>query len=103
MFTKGQKVVCINDDIYTGNIENHNEKFPNWIVKDEIYTIRACTNTERGWGVLVEELKNPAKHIDGYFGKAEGRFRGERFAPLDVILDSITLEEIEDIEEPAEV
>jgi hypothetical protein len=106
MFKVGQKVVCVDDKIYAPDIENHNKKFPNWIKQDETYTIRACTQTPRGWGVLVKELKNPFLLIPDYHGKAEGRFHADRFRAMQT--DEEFVEEVikqvkeEEVEEPVE-
>jgi len=95
-FKQQQKVVCINSDINPVAKEFHSKQFPNWVEEDKVYTIRACTQTARGWAVLVNELKNPPTYIDDYFGKAEGRFRADRFAPL--LTDDIDVsEEIEEV------
>ena len=95
----GNKVVCIDDTIKVP-IEIHNKHFSKWIKKDEIYTIRAITETPMGYGVLLKEIKNPSVYIEAYFGKAEPRFSADRFRLLDDVLDTVDISEaIEETEE----
>lgn len=90
MFTKGQKVVCINDD-FPALARKMYSQLPR---KDVVYTVRAVflgrgNLTAAGSGkqdgeigILLEELSNPRdpalkNGLDGELG-----FNSERFAPL---------------------
>lgn len=104
MFKVGQKVVCINDEI-KAPLEIHNKFFSKWIKKDQVYTVRACTETPMGWGILLEEIRNPAVYIEAYFGKAEPRFATTRFAPLQTNEEFVAevIKQVTEKEEPVEV
>lgn len=93
MYTKGQKIVCV-DDKFAPPVRKLFKQLP---VANVVYTVRA-TYVARGHlnsltpeaerkdgeiGVLLEEIKNPA---DPYLKSgltAEPGFNSERFAPLD--------------------
>ena len=113
MFTKGQRVVCINDDFP----ELAYELFERLPKKDSVYTVRATyigrgnlTRAESGQkegeiGVLLEEIRNPRdpalkSGLDGELG-----FNSERFAPLQEdeaeLTRSASLEDDEEILIPA--
>ena len=47
-------------------------------------------------GVTLVEIKNPLVVKDLFGGKQEPSFNIIRFAPLDQVLDSISLEELEE-------
>jgi len=111
MFSKGQRVVCINDDFPPLAYEIF-EQLPR---KDAVYTVRACyigrgnlTQAESGRkdgeiGVLLDEVRNPRDPalktgLDGELG-----FNSERFAPLEEHTGELTraAEEDEEILIPA--
>jgi hypothetical protein len=90
MFSKGQKVVCINDDFPPQALELF-EQLPR---KDAVYTVRAVyvgrgsySKAESGRrdgeiGVLLEELVNPRDPALKQGLNGELGFNSERFAPL---------------------
>jgi hypothetical protein len=90
MFSKGQQVVCINDEFPPLAFEMY-ERLPK---KDSVYTIRAIyigrgnfTRAESGKkdgeiGVLLEEIRNPADPALKAGLNGELGFNSERFAPL---------------------
>lgn len=90
MFSKGQKVVCINDDFPPVA----HELFERLPVKDKVYTVRAVyvgrgnyTRAESGKrdgeiGVLLEEIVNPRDPALKQGLNGELGFNSERFAPL---------------------
>jgi len=89
----GDQVVCI-DDRFDARSE---EIIPNRPRKDSIYTIRDIVfyDMHDKRGVLLQEIRNP-KNVRGLFGVTlEPSFNIIRFAPLDDVLESITLEEFE--------
>ena len=87
MFSKGQKVVCINDQ-FPGWVAEFFDQLP---VKGRTYTVRAvCLRRETLKGseeatiaLLLEELRNleDPTHKD----KQELAFKAERFAPLETV------------------
>ncbi|HTI72722.1 MAG TPA: hypothetical protein VMF06_22305 [Candidatus Limnocylindria bacterium] len=107
MFTKGQKVVCINDEFPKAAAA----LFAELPRKDSVYTVRAVyigrgsyfrhdSGTRDGEiGVLLEELLNPPDPglktgLNGELG-----FNSERFAPLETTSDEETLTATEDKED----
>ena len=89
----GDQVVCI-DDRFDARSE---EIIPNRPRKDSIYTIRDIVfyDMHDKRGVLLQEIHNP-KNVRALFGAMlEPSFNIVRFAPLDDVLESITLEEFE--------
>ena len=80
----GDQVVCIDDSITRPDI--HNEIFLQWIKEGNMYVIRSTsTNLKGTMSVLLEEVKNPPYYIEELQGKAEPRFRAERFQKLDEV------------------
>jgi hypothetical protein len=93
MIKVGDQVVCI-DDRFDARSE---EIIPNRPCKDSIYTVRDIVfyNMHDKMGVLLHEIHNP-KNVRGLLGATlEPSFNIIRFAPLDDVLESITLEEFE--------
>jgi hypothetical protein len=75
-FSVGDKVVCIDDSIRPEALEEIKRSVPNWVKKDQEYTIRAINNN-RGivTGILLEEIDNPI-----IFFKIVGKFQEPAFA-----------------------
>ena len=106
MFSKGQRVVCINDDFPPLAYE----LFENLPKKDSVYTVRACyigrgnlTRADSGKkdgeiGVLLEEIRNPRDPALKSGLNGEMGFNSERFAPLEEKSDDETRTEEEDDE-----
>jgi hypothetical protein len=79
----GDKVVCVDDSIKYGLLEFVGHAYPNWIKKDEIYTVREIlTNDDIVPGILLEEISNPEIYIHLLGKDQEPAFRLNRFAPL---------------------
>lgn len=90
MFTKGQKVVCV-DDVFCKEARVLFAQLP---VKGVVYTVRACyigrgkvrsvnyKDPQPEIGVLLEELKNGPDVLFLGNTKPEVGFNGERFVPL---------------------
>lgn len=107
MFSKGQKVVCINDEFPP----MARLLFVNLPRKDSVYTVRAVYigrgnytragsgKKEGEIGVLLEEIVNPRdpalkNGLDGELG-----FNSERFAPVQSDQDSEVSEHEEQVED----
>ena len=80
-FNVGDRVVCIDASMQPHTVEELKKNVPNWVKKDQEYTIRAI-NHNRGivTGLLLEEIDNPIIYFDkiGKFQEpafAEWRFR----------------------------
>ena len=80
-FNIGDRVVCIDDSMQPHTVEELKKNVPNWVKKNDEYTIRAI-HSNRGivTGLLLEEIDNPilffsiiGKHQEPSF--AEYRFR----------------------------
>jgi hypothetical protein len=78
-FRKGQKVVCVNDRY--SNMSTM-KKFNQWIVRDEIYTVRQHRPEGAEGGVLLEEIVNPPMYVKVFGGSLEPAFHPSRFVPL---------------------
>jgi hypothetical protein len=106
MFTKGQKVVCINDEFPAAAAKLYTQ-LPK---KDSVYTIRGMyvgrgsyfqhdSGSKDGEiGVLLEELINPADPSLKAGLRGELGFNSERFRPLEFLTDEETREETEEVE-----
>jgi hypothetical protein len=95
MIKEGDQVVCV-DDVFDPKSMSI---IPNRPIKDNIYTIREMRyyDLHDKMGVTLVEVKN-AQNVKDYFGKVqEPSFNIIRFAPLDKVLDEISLEELEEI------
>ena len=75
-FNVGDRVVCIDASMQPHTIEELKRNVPNWVKKDEEYTIRAI-HSNRGivTGVLLEEIDNPI-----IFFQIIGKFQEPAFA-----------------------
>jgi len=94
MIKEGDQVVCI-DDVFD---PRSMAIIPNRAKKDKIYTIREMRyyDMHDKMGVTLVEIKN-SHNVRDFFGKVqEPTFNIIRFAPLDKVLDEISLEEIEE-------
>lgn len=75
-FTKGDKVVCIDDSPSTPRTML---RFRYWIVKDSIYTVRDQRPQGAEGGILLEEIKNPPVYFEHFMGKLEPAYHPSRF------------------------
>lgn len=84
----GSKVICINDSIDAEKLVEISKDVPNWVKKDEIYTIREILdNDDIVTGVLLEEVSNPKlffKIINKIQEPAFGLFRFREITPPEV-------------------
>ena len=64
MFEQGEKVICVDSAKNPHTREELEKDMPNWVVKDEKYTIRGFTsNSGIVDGLWLEEIKNPHKYF----------------------------------------
>ena len=94
MIKEGDQVVCIDDNFDPRSMEI----IPNRPKKDSIYTVREMRyyDMHDKMGITLVEIKNPLM-VKDFFGRLqEPSFNIIRFAPLDQVLDSISLEELEE-------
>ena len=82
-FSVGDRVVCIDSSMQPEAVEELKRTVPNWVKKDEKYTIREI-KTKRGiaTGVLLEEIDNPVLYIKLIGGFQEPAFAEWRFRKL---------------------
>ena len=94
MIKEGDQVVCINDVFDRRSIE----LIPMRPVKDKIYTVREMRyyDMHDKMGITLVEIKNPqiVRNLFGTF--LEPSFNIIRFAPLDDVLDKISIEELKE-------
>ena len=92
MIKEGDQVVCINDVFDPRSMEI----IPNRPIKDNIYTVREMRyyDMHDKMGVTLVEIKNPIIVRDMLGTRQEPSFNIIRFAPLDEVLDSISIEEL---------
>ena len=93
MIKEGDQVVCIDDVFDPRSIQ----VIPNRPIKDKIYTVREMRyyDMHDKMGITLVEIKNP-QIVRNLFGTLlEPSFNIIRFAPLDKVLDTISIEELE--------
>ena len=97
MFDIGQKIACCEDYKLPHTIEELSKNMPNWVKKNDIYTVRGF-NDNNGivTGILLEEVSNPILYFKLLGYSQEGSFRLDRFRELKEDEVMIT----EEIEEP---
>lgn len=94
MIKEGDQVVCVDDVFDPRSVMI----IPNRPVKDGIYTVREMRyyDMHDKMGITLVEIKNPLM-VKDFFGRLqEPSFNIIRFAPLDQVLDSISLEQLEE-------
>jgi len=95
MFDIGDKVVCIDSSMQTHVVEELKKDCPNWIKKDNIYTIRAIIDLDFVVGVYLEEVSNPPKWFKVVNKFMEPTFRINRFRKIEEITKEISVEQEE--------
>lgn len=102
MFRKGQKVICVDDSVPSHvTPEVFKKEFPNWVKKDEKYTIRDIFDNDGIMtSVVVEELINPILFFPKTIGRTqEASFRYTRFREMEedeneeVLIEELELKE----------
>lgn len=82
-FYIGDKVVCIDDTMQSHTITELKKNVPNWVKKDEQYTIRnILDNKGIVTGILLEEIQNPVLYFEKIGGFQEPAFAEWRFRKL---------------------
>lgn len=82
-FSIGDRVVCIDDSMQPHTVEELKKNVPNWVKKDDEYTIRAILNNrDIVTGILLEEIDNPVLYFDKIGGFQEPAFAEWRFRKL---------------------
>jgi hypothetical protein len=82
-FSVGDRVVCIDDSMQPEAVEHLKRLVPNWVKKNNKYTIREIkTNRGIATGVLLEEIDNPIVFIELVGGFQEPAFAEWRFRKL---------------------
>jgi hypothetical protein len=82
-FSIGDRVVCIDDSMQLHTVEELKKDVPNWVKKDEEYTVRAVLNNrDIVTGILLEEIDNPVLYFDKIGGFQEPAFAEWRFRKL---------------------
>ena len=82
----GTRILCVDDSIPAHlNMEVFKKEFPNWVKKDEKYTIRDIFyNDNIVTSIVVKELKNPILFFPGTINRSqEASFRITRFRELE--------------------
>jgi hypothetical protein len=96
-FNIGDRVICIDDAMLPHTVSELKKNVPNWVKKDDKYTIRAILDN-RGivTGVLLEEIDNPPlyfKMIGGFQEPAFGEWRFRKLKPSES--EVVSEEEVE--------
>ena len=81
----GDKVICVNSSMLPHVVEELLKDCPNWIKKDNIYTIRAIVDLDFVIGIYLEEVHNPPKWFKLINKFMEPSFRMDRFRKLEPI------------------
>jgi hypothetical protein len=82
-FSIGDRVVCVDDKMQPHTVEELKKNVPNWVKKDDEYTVRAILHN-RGivTSILLEEIDNPPLYFDKIGGFQEPAFAEWRFRKL---------------------
>jgi hypothetical protein len=92
----GSKVQCIDSSIKASTFLGIIENFKNWVVKDQIYTIREILNNDDiVQGILLEEITNTPIFIKLLNRIQEPAFKLDRFRELQE--DEVMAEELEEV------
>ena len=100
----GTRILCVDDSIPAHlNMEVFKKEFPNWVKKDEKYTIRDIFyNDNIVTSIVVKELKNPILFFPGTINRSqEASFRITRFRELEE--DEVEEEELQAVSRSQEL
>jgi hypothetical protein len=82
-FRVGDRVICIDDTMQPHTVLELKKDVPNWVKKDQQYTVRAVLNNrDIVTGILLEEIDNPPKYFNIIGGFQEPAFAEWRFRKL---------------------
>lgn len=82
MFNINDLVICIDDSYVEGTVEELKSDCPNWVKKDEIYTIEEIVDLDYVVAVVVKEIRNPMKYFRLTNDVREPAFKISRFRKL---------------------
>lgn len=90
-FSVGDRVVCIDASMQSEAVEELKRTVPNWVKKNEQYTIREI-KTNRGIvsSVLLEEIDNPViffKILGGFQEPAFAEWRFRKLKPNESLVE----------------
>lgn len=98
MLEIGERVICIDAFMQPHTRKELEKDMPNWVVKDQKYTIRGFTSNKGICdGVLLEEIKNPHKYFKLIDRIQECCFATWRFRKLEPA--ELQVEVVENVEE----
>ena len=100
----GTRILCVDDSIPAHlDMEVFKKEFPNWVKKDEKYTIRDIFyNDNIVTSIVVKELKNPILFFPGTINRSqEASFRITRFRELEE--DEVEEEELQAVSRSQEL
>ena len=100
----GTRILCVDDSIPAHlDMEIFKKEFPNWVKKDEKYTIRDIFyNDNIVTSIVVKELKNPILFFPGTINRSqEASFRITRFRELEE--DEVEDEELQAVSRSQEL
>jgi hypothetical protein len=92
----GTRVVCVDDSMIPEIAEWQPKHCPNWVKKDQEYTIREFDDNDGIVdGVLLEEVVNPILYLPKWSRVIEPRFAAWRFRELedDQVEETVTSKE----------
>ena len=93
-FYIGDRVVCVDDTISIEIGKAIRRLMPNWVVKDQEYTIRGFQENDGiVLGILLEEITNPPVYIPIMGRIQEPAFTKSRFRKLksnEVLAEAVT-------------
>ena len=93
MFHIGEKVICVNNSMQPHTIEELKKDMPNWVKKDEKYTIRGFTsNNGIVDGVWLDEIKNDYKFfrlINKFQEPAFALWRFRKLEPAEIQMEVV--------------
>ena len=100
----GTRILCVDDSIPAHlDMEIFKKEFPNWVKKDEKYTIRDIFHNDNiVTSIVVKELKNPILFFPGTINRSqEASFRITRFRELEE--DEVEEEELQAVSRSQEL
>ena len=100
----GPRILCVDDSLPAHlDMEIFKKEFPNWVKKDEKYTIRDIFyNDNIVTSIVVKELKNPILFVPGTINRSqEASFRITRFRELEE--DEVEEEELQAVSRSQEL
>lgn len=82
MIQINSRVVCIDDSYVVGTVEELKVDCPNWVRKNEIYTVEEIIDLDYVVSVVLKEIRNPIKYFKLTNDVREPAFKISRFRLL---------------------